>query len=232
MDAELRHQMLLARELYQRHDYDRAEPLLEALVERPAGSAELCNLLGLIRHHRGRFAEAQALFAQALALNPGYTEAALNLAVVLNDTGHYTEAEERYQQALSEARPVGPAPSAFALGKLANLHAATAEAYRAAGMYAEAVAEYRRALNLCPAFPDLRCELARTLSEHGDHEAAIDELQFLCAQHPGYVQGHVLLGTELFARGRREEARAAWERALAADPRDRRVPIYLSWLAR
>ena len=46
------------------------------------------------------FRKAQNAFEHALAINPGYTEAALNLAVLYNDLGKYTEAKVAYARAL------------------------------------------------------------------------------------------------------------------------------------
>lgn len=240
MDAELRRQMLLARELYQHHEYDRAEPLLQAILAQEPGAAEPNNLLGIICHQRGRFGEAQQRFERALAQNPDYTEAALNLAVVCNDTGQYQAGEavllalKARQAAGGVAAGRGEGSSAgvdrFALGRLANLHAATAEGYRALGMYPAAIAEYQRALALCPGFPDLRVGLATLLSEHGDHQGAVAAYRQLVALSPRYAQGFVLLGMELFALGQHDEARAAWEQALALEPDNRRLGVYLGWV--
>lgn len=237
MDAELRRQMHLARELYQHHEYDRAEPLLQAILAQHPGAAELCNMLGVIRHQRGRFAEARRLFEQALAQNPGFTEAALNLAVVLNDTGCYEEGAAIFQRLRAQqGRPAAdraggrPIRDAFALGRLANLHAATAEGYRELGLFAEAIGEYRRALALCPAFPDLRADLAMTLMEQGDLAGAVEAYRELVALSPRYAQGFVLLGTALYALGRHDEARGAWEQALSLEPENRRLGVYLSWV--
>lgn len=230
LDPELRRQMAQAKEFYAHHDYARAEPLLRAIIAQHPGSAEMFNLLGVIQHHNGRFAEAHAMFEQALHLNPGYTEAALNLVVVYNDTGRYEEAGEVYGRAVQRAQKSPHRLDSYARGKLANMHAATAEAYRALLLYDEAVAEYRRALLLCPDFPDLHLHLAVTLSEGGDRQAAVLALRDALRINPRYVEGRLLLGAELYALGERDEARAEWEKALSLDPRNQRAPIYLHLL--
>ena len=51
----------------------------------------------MVFHDQGQFARAQRAFEAALRLNPAYTEAALNLAVIYNDMGKYREAKEVYQ---------------------------------------------------------------------------------------------------------------------------------------
>lgn len=230
MDPELRRQMSLARESYQRQEYSRAEPLLRSIVAQHPMSAEMFNMLGVILHHRGSFSEAQQMLEQALHLNNSYTEAALNLAVVYNDTGRYQDAQAVYGQVLQQARSQPQQLDSYARGKLANLHAATADAYRELGLLEGAEAEYRKALTLAPQFPDLRCALAATLSEQGNHEGAVGVYQELLNDSPQYVQGFVLLGTELYALGRKAEAREAWTRALQVDPQNKRVAVYLNWV--
>ncbi|MCS6912398.1 MAG: tetratricopeptide repeat protein [Myxococcales bacterium] len=228
IEPQLRQLITLARDAYQRREYERAEPLLCEIIAQHPGSAETFNMLGVIYHHHGRLDEARQMFEQALHLNPSYTEAALNLAVVLSDTSHYGEAEAVYRKTLRRAEAEPRQLDQFARGKLANLHAATAEAYREAGMYEEAEAEYRKALGLCPGFMDLHCELAMMLSERGDREGAVRVCREALLHNPRYVQAHIQLGAELYALGRREEARAAWEQALAIEPGNRRVRVYLN----
>ena len=44
------------------------------------------------------------LDSQPLTINPRYTDAALNLAVTLNDLGRYVEAREVYSRAIETSR--------------------------------------------------------------------------------------------------------------------------------
>lgn len=227
IESELRRQIALAREHYLRREYDRAEPLLREIIAQHPGSAETFNMLGVIQHHSGRLGDAHEMFEQALHLNPAYTEAALNLSVVLSDTGHYSEAEAVYGRALRRAAEEPRQLDQFARGKLANMHAATAEAYRELGLLSEATTEFRRAIHLCPGFPDLHLRLGLTLSEMGDREGAVSAYREAVAHDPRYVQGRIQLGAELYALGSRDEARAEWEQALSQDPENRRLQIYL-----
>ena len=164
MEAELRQKMVLAREHYRHHEYDRAEPLLRQVIAEHPGSAEMFNMLGVILHDRGLFTEAQQLFEQALHINPGYTEVALSLSIVYNDMGHYDKARETYQKAMAKVSTQPRQLDPFASGKLANMHADLAEAYRGLGLYEEAAIELRAALRLHPSFCDLHCQLAMVLS--------------------------------------------------------------------
>ena len=72
--------------------------------------ADVHDMLGVICHSRGNFAQAEHHFERALAINPSYTEAALNLAVTYNDRGKYEAAREVYARIRGHARrqPAGP----------------------------------------------------------------------------------------------------------------------------
>ena len=228
MEAELRQKMVLAREHYRHHEYDRAEPLVRQIIAEHPGSAEMFNILGVILHDRGLFSEAQQLFEQALHINPAYTEVALSLSIVYNDMGHYDKARETYGRAMAKVNNQPRQLDPFASGKLANMHADLAEAYRGLGLFEEAAIELRAALKLHPGFCDLHCQLAMVLSESGDRQGAVARYREAVAQNGNYAPAHIQLGAELYALGQRYEAHAAWERALLLSPGDKRVAIYLN----
>jgi tetratricopeptide (TPR) repeat protein len=230
MEEHLRQLMHLAREHYQNHEYDKAEPLLLQIVRDHRGFADMFNMLGVIQHGQERLAEAQQMFEEALKVNPGYTEAALNLAVTYNDLGKYAEAKEVYAQAIAASRAQPRHIDPFAKGKIANLHAHTADAYAGLGLNAEAAREYRKALELCPSFVDIRSRLAATLRDLGDKEAAIQEYQTVKQQAPHYLQARVNLGVALYSVGRRDEARQEWEAVLAEEPDNKSCRMYLDIL--
>src|SRR6185436_17332195 len=126
--------------------------LLTSLTEQGTRFADAYNLFGLSLAMLDRPWDALGSFDQALQLNPRYVEAYLNRAVVLNDLGK-TEAAAAD---ISRAAELGAAdasgfPSVIA-NKLANAHAALGHDYRAARAFAEAIAQYRRALELRPHF--------------------------------------------------------------------------------
>ncbi|HEY7956347.1 MAG TPA: tetratricopeptide repeat protein, partial [Polyangia bacterium] len=191
MDDRLRQLMHLAREHYESHEYDKAEPLLLQIVREHRGFADMFNMLGVIHHGQGRFTQAQEMFEDALKINPGYTEAALNLAVTYNDLGKYKEAREVYAQAIATTCAQPSKLDPFARGKIANMHARTADAYTGVGMFEEAAREYRKALDLCPTFIDIRTKLASTLRDMGDKEAAVQEYLQVKQQSPQYLPARV-----------------------------------------
>ena len=129
--------------------------------------ADVHDMLGVIAHNAGRYVDAERL-ERALALNPNYTEAALNLAVTYNDRGKFAKAREIYKRI--KGRPTGDtaALDPFARGKIANMHAELAQAYIDANMPREAIGEYEKAVRLCPDFADLHTKLGTLLRQSGD----------------------------------------------------------------
>jgi len=230
MDDQLRQLMHLAREHYDAGEYDKAEPQLLQIVRDHRGFADMHNMLGVIHHAHTRFQEAQQMFEEALRINPNYTEAALNLAVTYNDLGKYREAREVYARAIANSRSQPRQMDPFARGKIANMHARTADAYAGLGMYPEALEEYRKALDLCPTFVDIRTKLASTLRDSGEKEAALHEYLAAKKQSPKYLPARIHLGVTYYSLGRREEARVEWESVLSEDPGNKSCKMYLDIL--
>jgi tetratricopeptide (TPR) repeat protein len=230
MDDRLRNLMHLAREHYENREYHEAEPILQQIVREHQGFADMFNMLGVIQHGQGHFSQAQEMFEHALKINENYTEAALNLAVTYNDLGKYREAKEVYAAAIARSRAEPRQLDPFAKGKIANMHARVADAYAGIGMHDEAAREYRKALDLCPTFVDIRTKLAAVLRDMGDKEAAVQEYQLVKQQAPKYVPARVNLGVTLYSLGRRDEAKVEWESVLQEDPANKSCRMYLDIL--
>jgi tetratricopeptide (TPR) repeat protein len=191
--------------------------------------------LGLVYHHLGDYVQAQRSFERALALNPEYVEAALNLAIVCNDLGQHERARDLYQAAVAQAAR-GRAPrdgsgdeplDAWSKAKIANLHAAVAEGYASVRRPRDAAVEYRKALQLCPQFVDLRLKLAQCLTDAGQRAEALAEHRAAAESAPAFLPARVALGISLYASGRVDEAAAEWEEVLRIDPGHRAAAMYL-----
>ena len=94
-----------------------------------------------------------------------------------------------------------------------------AELEQEAGHPAGAVPYLRRILEKDPKNADARLELGRTLYESGDAEAALAETTRLIADHPGNVDGLYNLGALQANRNQFEQAKQAWTKAVALDPK-------------
>src|SRR5258708_13041569 len=108
MDEHTKQLLLLGREHYERREIEKAEPMLRQVLEKEDRLADVHDMLGVICHTRGNFAQAERHFERALSINPAYTEAALNLAVTYNDPGKY-EAAPQASPPLT-APPTAPPP--------------------------------------------------------------------------------------------------------------------------
>lgn len=226
MDDHVRQLLLLGREHFAKGEYDDAEALLRRVVDRAAGFADVHHMLGVIAHGRGDFGEAERRFERAVAVNPNYTEAQLNLMVTYNDLGKY-EAARRVQAAISR-RDAGAhvARDPFVLGRIANMHADVAQAYLDAGMVIEAITELERAVSLS-GFADLRTRLGVLYRDTGAIARAREQFELAKAANPRFLQARIMLAVLMMVTGEPEAAIAELQAAAAIDPDDRSVQLYL-----
>lgn len=233
MDDRLRHKLLLAREHFERREFEHAEPLLLQVLEKAPGLADVHNMLGMARHERGEFGAAREAFEAAVRANPSYTEALLNLVVTCNDLGDYDAGKRFYESVKSGARPdatgpeVGSSRDPYALGKIANMHADVSEAYAHAGYVEEAVHELEKAVALRPAFVDLRVRLGCMHRDRGDLDAAQFAFEKAIEAKPDYSPAHVQLGMTRYMRSDLEAARGSFLEALRLKPDDKIAAMYL-----
>jgi tetratricopeptide (TPR) repeat protein len=228
MDEALKQLLTLGRGYFEKKQYAQAEKFLTQVVEQNQAFADVYNMLGVVYHDQGHFARAQRAFEAALRINPSYTDAALNLAVIYNDMGKYREAKEVYSAALTRQRAAPGRMDPFVKGKIANMYADIGDVYASSGMLAEAVTEYRRALELGPAFVDIRTKLADVLRDLGDADGSLQEFKTLLEMNPNYTPGRVHYGIALYSAGRKAEAVAVWEDVLARHPGNSSAEMYLN----
>ena len=229
MDERLQRILALERGCFEKRQYAEAERYLTQVLEETQSFPDVYNMLGVIFQDGGAFEKAERAFEAALRLNPAYTDAALNLSVILNELGRYTEAREIYQAALTRNHGEGEGGDRldpYVRGKITNLYADLGDVWANAGRLDDAVAEYRRALELSPSFADIRVRLANALREQGEKEAAVRELTRAVETTPSSLPARLALGLALYAAGRRDEALAAWDEVLARSPGNRHAEMY------
>jgi tetratricopeptide (TPR) repeat protein len=233
LGAEEREAVRLGRASFERGDDETALEALTRVLDAHPRYADLHYLVGLLHERAGRLDEAVASFERALAINPRYAECALALASVFEQRGEWERSRALATRlgAAAAAAPQGGGLDPTTAGKLANLHAALADAYREAGELREAVESFRRALDLAPTFHDIRFRLGVTLREAGLPAQAIAELKRVRRGNPGFLEAAVQLGLTYWSLGRSEHAVVEWERVLAADPAREDARMYLRLVA-
>jgi tetratricopeptide (TPR) repeat protein len=226
MDKETLMRLERGREYYANREYEKAEPYLLKVAETETGFADVMNMLGVIYHDRGQVSAARDYFEKAIALNPRYTEAALNLAVTYNEQGLYDEARRVHERATAQTAE-GKQIEPFARGKLSNMHADLGQAYAELNMYDKAISEYREALDLSPGFADVRTRLGQLLKDCGRLDDAQTQFERVKRDRSGYVPARISLGATHFAKNDKLAARKEWAEVIALDPENRTARMYL-----
>jgi tetratricopeptide (TPR) repeat protein len=227
MDDHLKQLLLLGREHYQKREFEKADYLLQQVVAETDRFADVFDMLGVIAHSRGDFLAAEKHFERAVALNPNYTEAQLNLMVTYNDLGRYDRAREVYAGIRHRGQTGVVLADPFAKGKIANMHAEVSQAYLDAGLLVEAVRELERGVALCPHFVDLRTRLAGLYRDSGSSELAKEQLTRVLEYNERYAPARVMLGVLLLSTGDHDAAVREFETALTHDAENRSAQMYL-----
>ncbi|NOT07415.1 MAG: tetratricopeptide repeat protein [Gemmatimonadales bacterium] len=210
MQVSAEHLLEQAQERFAVQDYYGAAHLLEDLLKTGRAFADAHHLLGLSLALLGQRERALEEFERALALNPRYIEANIHRGVLLNELGRPEEAEEAFKAATVYGEPAVQGFSRPVAATLANQHARLGEAYAEAGGLKEAIGEFRRAVELGPAFHDLRYRLARLLLEAGRPLEAREELEFIVREHPDFLDALASLGLAHYLAGDAAAAKDLW----------------------
>jgi tetratricopeptide (TPR) repeat protein len=184
-------------------------------------------MLGVLLEHKNETAAAAQSLREALRINPGYTEAMLALANVYEIAGDYTRSREIAERARSVAPPASGPLDATTRGKLANLQAELGDAYADAGDLREAIEAYRKALEHCPTFHDIRFRLGIALREAGLPGRALAEFSRVMRANPAFVDAAIQRGLTLYTLGRGDEAIREWQAVLASEPDRADAAMYL-----
>jgi Flp pilus assembly protein TadD len=169
------------------------------LVQKSPRNAKFLWALGGVLKDRGRLAEAADYYRQALAVQPDYVSARINLGAVLAGQNHHADAIDQFRAALQlDPDNAGAHYNlAFALavtGRLddairsyrealrcrpefAQAHNNVGQLLAATGHLDEALVHLRQAARLLPESPNVHQNLGLALRNHGDQAEAARELQ-------------------------------------------------------
>lgn len=232
MNEQVKQLLVLGREHYAKREFEKAEQMLRLVLEEEDRYADVHDMLGVIAHSRGNLVVAERHFERALELNPAYTEAALNLAVTYNDRGKYEKAREVYGRIKVGQTGTTNGLDPFARGKIANMHADLGVAYHDAGLVREAIAEYEKAVALCPHFADLQTKLGMLLREINDLPNARKHYEAALQAKPNYIPALLQLGVILLALGDGKTAEEHWNQVIVFEPDNSQAKMYLRMLER
>jgi tetratricopeptide (TPR) repeat protein len=165
--------------------------------------AEIYSDLGFIMAQLGDSEAALADYRKALELDPECAAAHLNLAVTFVQAGKLGEAESHYRQALP-GRPT------------AESHNGLGYVLARQGRTQEAVAEFRKAIELDEKFTPAYNNLAEALANEGKLEEAEHYYELSLAEKPS-APVHTSLGVVLRRLGKLDEAADQFSRAKALD---------------
>lgn len=222
----------LGRRRFQRGEVDGALAELSRLLETRRGFADVHYMMAVLLERKDRIRPAVESLQEALRLNPSYTEALLALASLYERQGEFERSRELTARAHDGAPHASGALDATTRGKLANLQAELADAFREAGELPEAIEAYRRALDRCPDFHDIRHRLGIALREAGLPDRALAEFARVQRGNPAFLDSPVQRGVTLYSLGRTSEAVAQWSDVLERDPGRADARMYLRLVSR
>jgi tetratricopeptide (TPR) repeat protein len=215
-------------EAFQNREYDKAEAAFMKALHIGKPFADVYYMLGIVAYHKGDLKRAQKHLEEAVAINPGYTEAATNLAIVYNELGNYRDARRVYDDMAKACMPAREGElEPYLKSKVANMYADVGDVFRSCGHHILAVEEYRRALAYCPQYLDIKHKLAQSLRDLGQHDEAIRSFKEILETNPNYHQSRVNLGVTLYAQGKHAEAAAEWQEVLRRDYANKSARMYL-----
>lgn len=223
----LKELLAIGKQYFDNKQYAEAESYLKRVIEKSGRYADVFNMLGVIAHIEGRFASAIEHFRKALEINPHYTEATLNLAVLYNDLGQYTEAKKLYTQLKGKKGGSHSKIEPVLRGKLSNLHADIGDIYRSIGLYEYSIEEYRKALHLNPTYLDIRTKLGVALRENGSLAESLKELKSVLQSNANYPSALIQQGITYYSMGKMGDAKKCWHSALDASPDNEYARMYL-----
>lgn len=217
----------LGRRCFERGDAEGALFAYQELLRTRGGFADVHYRVATLLEDRGDLEGAAQHLREALQRNPAYAEALLALATLYERTGDYERSSELFRRASElygcDRGTLDPTTRA----KLANMQAELADAYREAGDLREAVVGYRKALDRCPHFHDVRYRLAVVLREAGRPDAALAELRRVMRGNPAFREAAVQAGVTLYSLGRTGEAIEQWRAVLRDEPGRADARMYL-----
>lgn len=174
----------------------------------PAASPAVQNMLadGLRHHQGGRFAEAERLYREILAIDPNHADSLHLLGMIAYQMGSHDTAVDLIERAIKRN------------AKVSYYHCNLGLVLSAQGKLDAAIARYRQALALQPDYVEACNNLGNALMDQGKLEEAVTCLRRALSLNPKVAETHNNLGNVLKDQGKLGEAVACYRQALALRP--------------
>jgi tetratricopeptide (TPR) repeat protein len=219
--------LLRGRRAFERGEDEAALESLARLASHGLEYADVHYMIGMLHERRDDIDAALDSLRSAVRINPSYVEALLALASLYERRGDFDQSQGYAERASQLAKPTAGSLDPTTRGKLANQQAVLGDALAQAGEKREAIEEYRRALDRCPTFHDVRHRLGMTLREAGLPFQAAQEFRRILRVHSGMLDSQVQLGLTYYSMGRTPEAIGEWEAVLEKDSSRDEARMYL-----
>ncbi len=190
-------------------DLEHAMTLAKRAAEEFAEEPDILIALGNVHDLRGELPASRDAFRQAIAAEASGALAHYNLGAVLERLGEEDEAEGCYRHALGAEDQPGPMyEAAAALGAL----------LRRNGRLEEAASVYEQYLDDDPINVDILVEHGICQSDLDEFEQAVERFELAISLEPDHAGAWYNLAITLYRMGQPEDAMAAMDKALQADP--------------
>ena len=193
------------------HDYRSEIAILKDLVAKRPGNVQAHYNLGVLFDRDGQIKDAATEYAEAVRLDPHFSEAALDLGVALARQRRVPEAIDRYAEFL-RSNPND-----------ARVHNNLGVFLASQGRLEEAISHYLGALGARPNYADAHTNLANALRDQGRLDEAVAHYSEALRIAPENSGTHYNLGVALAKQGKTGAATEHLERALALDPGSQRA---------
>ena len=178
--------------------------------------------LGQVASARRDYSDAIAHFEQTLAQVPGANRVHYSLAMAYRGLGNAEKAKAHLAQqgtvGVRVADPLVDGLQDLITGE--RVHLARGKLAFEANRYAEAVAEFRKAVASRPDSVTARINLGVALSQSGDVKGAIEQFEEAIRLEPGRVNAHYNLALLFVRDNKHSEAINHLRRVLSVDPGD------------
>lgn len=160
-----------------------------------------------IQHHRaGQLQQAEGLYRQVIAVEPGNADACHLLGLLAKQFGKNDAAIALIQQAIRKKPDFAEAYSNLGL------------VLQGMGRLGEAMVNYRTAISLKPDYVEAHNNLGNALQEQGQLVEAIASYRTAISLKPDYAEAYNNLGNVLKGNGQLNEAMACYRQALVLKP--------------